>query len=77
MAKKKNEISIRSSAAEYLYFFDNEWAPGMPGTALCPLDPELGINWPIFVDARDLNQISEKDSKAPTLKELRNILGMN
>ncbi|MBE5844959.1 MAG: dTDP-4-keto-6-deoxy-D-glucose epimerase [Butyrivibrio sp.] len=56
---------------EYLYFFDNEWAPGMPGTALCPLDPELGIQWPIAVDTNDLNQISEKDSKAPTIKELR------
>ena len=62
---------------EYLYFFDNEWSPGMPGTALCPLDPELGIKWPIPIDSRDINQISEKDSKAPTLKELRKTLGMN
>lgn len=62
---------------EYLYFFDNEWTPGMPGTALCPLDPELGIEWPITIDISNLNQISEKDSKAPTLKELCNILGMN
>ncbi len=62
---------------EYLYFFDNEWAPGMPGTALCPLDPELDIKWPIPIDTNDLNQISEKDSKAPTLTELRNKLGMD
>lgn len=62
---------------EYLYFFDNEWTPGMPGTALCPLDPELGIPWPIPIDAADLNQISEKDSKAPTLKELRDRIGVN
>ena len=62
---------------EYLYFFDNEWAPGMPGTALCPLDPELDIKWPIDVDINDLNQISEKDSKAPTLTQLRELLGMN
>lgn len=62
---------------EYLYFFDNEWVPGMPGTALCPLDPELDIEWPIAIDTNDLNQISEKDSKAPTLKELRKILGMD
>lgn len=61
---------------EYLYFFDNEWSPGMPGTALCPLDPELCIKWPIPINTSDLNQISEKDSKAPTFKELRNILGM-
>ncbi|WP_026669700.1 dTDP-4-dehydrorhamnose 3,5-epimerase family protein [Butyrivibrio sp. AE3006] len=63
--------------SEYLYFFDNEWAPGMPGTALCPLAPELGINWPIEIDTNDLNQISEKDSKAPTLTELRSKLGMD
>jgi dTDP-4-dehydrorhamnose 3,5-epimerase len=63
--------------SEYLYFFDNEWAPGMPGTALCPLAPELGINWPIDIDTSDLNQISEKDSKAPTLTELRSKLGMD
>lgn len=62
---------------EYLYFFDNEWSPGMPGTALCPLDTELGIKWPIAIDASDPNQISEKDSKAPTFKELCKILGMN
>lgn len=62
---------------EYLYFFDNEWIPGMPGTALCPLDPELDIKWPISIDISNLNQISEKDSNAPTLKELRKILGMN
>ncbi len=41
------------------------------------LDPELGIKWPISIDTSDLNQISEKDSKAPTFKELRKILGMN
>ena len=62
---------------EYLYFFDNEWAPGMPGTALCPLDPALDIKWPIAVDTNDLNQISEKDSKAPSLDELRTKLGLN
>ena len=61
---------------EYLYFFDNEWAPGMPGTALCPLDPELEINWPINIDINNLNQISEKDSKAPTLQALRKNFGL-
>lgn len=55
---------------EYLYCFDNEWVPGMPGTALCPLDAELAINWPIPIDPHNRNQISEKDSKAPTFKEL-------
>lgn len=62
---------------EYLYFFDNEWASGMSGTALCPLDPELEIKWPIDINTNDLNQISEKDSKAPTFAELRNKLDKN
>ena len=31
----------------------------------------------ISIDTSDLSQISEKDSKAPTLKELRKVLGMN
>ena len=46
----------------------------MPGTALCPLDPDLGIEWPLSIDINNLNQISQKDSKAPTFKELRKIL---
>lgn len=62
---------------EYLYFFDNEWTPGMPGTALCPLDPALGIEWPIAIDISNLNQISEKDSKAPTLKGLHSFIADN
>lgn len=55
---------------EYLYFFDNEWVPGMSGVALCPIDPELGIEWPIEIDPNNLDQISEKDLKAPKLHEI-------
>ena len=55
---------------EYLYFFDNEWQPGMSGVALTPLDAALNIRWPIPIDAQNREQISEKDSKAPTLKEV-------
>lgn len=55
---------------EYLYFFDNEWQPGMSGVALTPLDAALNIRWPIPIDAQNCEQISEKDSKAPTLKEV-------
>lgn len=55
---------------EYLYFFDNEWIPGMSGVALSPLDSELGIDWPITIDSNNRNQISEKDLNAPTLREL-------
>jgi dTDP-4-dehydrorhamnose 3,5-epimerase len=53
---------------EYLYFFDNEWVPKMPGTALCPLDPALNIEWPIKIDPDNLEQISKKDASAPNLQ---------
>jgi dTDP-4-dehydrorhamnose 3,5-epimerase len=56
---------------EYLYCFDKEWAPGMAGQAVNPLDPALGIDWPIPVDSTDRSQISQKDLEAPRLAELR------
>ena len=56
---------------QYLYCFDEEWAPGMAGLACNPLDPELGIDWPVPVDPDDLAQVSEKDRTAPALAELR------
>lgn len=57
-------------ATQYLYCFDHEWAPGMPGRACTPLDPQLGIDWPIPVDPADPAQISAKDRDAPTLADL-------
>ncbi|MDN5437264.1 MAG: dTDP-4-dehydrorhamnose 3,5-epimerase, partial [Lactococcus sp.] len=51
-------------------FFDNEWQPGMSGVALTPLDSELGIDWPIGLNPNNLDQVSEKDAKAPTLKTI-------
>lgn len=33
-------------SCQYLYLFSDEWAPGMPGTAIHPLDPALHIDWP-------------------------------
>lgn len=55
---------------QYLYCFDREWAPGMSGKALTPLDPALGIAWPIAVDAGNRSQVSEKDLNAPPLADL-------
>lgn len=69
-----NGFQALEDGTEYLYFFDNEWVKGMAGTALTPLDPALGVDWPIPIDPTDREQLSEKDSKAPTLKEL---LGQN
>lgn len=59
----------------YVYCFDAEWMPGMAGTACTPLDPELGIEWPIPVDPDDPTRISAKDRTAPTLAAIRAELG--
>jgi dTDP-4-dehydrorhamnose 3,5-epimerase len=50
---------------QYVYCFDREWAPGMAGVACTPLDPALGIEWPLPVDRDDPTQISQKDRDAP------------
>ncbi len=67
-----NGFQALEDATEYLYFFDREWTAGMPGAALAPLDPELGIDWPIPVDVDDRAMISEKDLNAPRYAAVRN-----
>ncbi|MDP1819887.1 MAG: dTDP-4-dehydrorhamnose 3,5-epimerase [Acidimicrobiales bacterium] len=57
-------------STQYLYCFDQEWAPGMAGVACTPLDPALGIDWPLPIDLADRRQISEKDRDAPGLADL-------
>lgn len=59
--------SVSEAPTQYLYCFDSEWAPGMAGTAVSPLDPALGIAWPLPVDTDDPAQISAKDVGAPPL----------
>lgn len=54
----------------YLYCFDREWEPGMAGTAVHPLDPELAIPWPLPVDPADESQLSPKDAGLPTWAEV-------
>lgn len=53
----------------YVYCFDREWEPQMPGRACTPLDPALGIDWPLPVDPDDPEQISAKDRDAPGLAQ--------
>lgn len=55
---------------EYLYCFDQEWAPGMPGACVHPLDPDLAIPWPRPVDPADPGQLSAKDAAQPWLGEV-------
>ncbi|MFN2562021.1 MAG: dTDP-4-dehydrorhamnose 3,5-epimerase family protein [Jatrophihabitans sp.] len=50
---------------QYLYCFDAEWVPGMPGVSVTPLDPQLAIPWPIDLDPADPALISAKDAQAP------------
>lgn len=59
---------------QYLYCFDQEWQPGMRGLACNPLDPALGIEWPLPVDRDDRAQISQKDLDAPLLADLEGAL---
>lgn len=54
---------------QYLYCFDHEWQPGMAGIGVHPLDPTLGIRWPLPVDAGDPSVFSAKDAAQPTLAE--------
>jgi dTDP-4-dehydrorhamnose 3,5-epimerase len=65
-----NGFQALDEATQYLYCFDDEWTPGMAGLACTPLDPALGIEWPIPVDRDDRAQISQKDLDAPLLADL-------
>lgn len=62
--------STSKGTSQYLYCFDAEWSPEIPGYSVNPLDPELNINWPIQVSESDYNLISRKDAAAPSLKEI-------
>lgn len=63
--------SFQSTSDEpsiYLYYFEKEWQPGMPGLACNPLDPDLNIEWPIKDSGGMI--LSEKDRANPNLKEI-------
>jgi dTDP-4-dehydrorhamnose 3,5-epimerase len=62
--------SVSDGTTQYLYTFDNEWSAGMAGTDVNPLDPALGIAWPVPVDPDDLQQVSAKDRGLPTLAQV-------
>lgn len=63
--------SVSEGGTQYLYCFTEEWKPGMAGTAFSPLDPGLGIDWPISVDPTNPAQVSGKDAGAPLFSEHR------
>jgi dTDP-4-dehydrorhamnose 3,5-epimerase len=59
-----------ADGCQYLYCFDAEWQPGMAGVAVNPLDPALGIEWPVPIDATNPQQVSAKDATSPMFSEL-------
>jgi dTDP-4-dehydrorhamnose 3,5-epimerase len=65
-----NGFQAVSDPCHYVYCFDAEWLPDMPGSAVTPLDPHLAIAWPIPIDPDDPSQISRKDRDAPRLADL-------
>jgi dTDP-4-dehydrorhamnose 3,5-epimerase len=60
--------AVSDPGCQYLYCFDAEWQPGMPGVSVNPLDPELGVAWPIAVEPTDRAMVSGKDIAAPPLE---------
>lgn len=62
-----NGFQSLEGGTQFLYCFDVEWAPGMAGVACTPLDPDLGIDWPLPIDPDDPAQLSVKDRDAPRL----------
>ncbi len=65
-----NGFQALEDGTQYLYGFSIEWAPGMPGQAVTPLDPALGLTWPIPVDVDDRTVLSVKDRDAPLLADV-------
>ena len=62
--------AVAPGVTQYVYCFTQEWVPGMPGTACTPVDPALGIEWPLPIDLDDRSQISQKDLDAPLFADL-------
>jgi len=65
-----NGFQALVDGTQYVYCFDGEWQPGMAGLACNPLDPELGIAWPVAVDPDDRANVSAKDVALPTRAEV-------
>jgi dTDP-4-dehydrorhamnose 3,5-epimerase len=60
--------AVSTGGCQYFYCFNREWKPGMPGVSVHPLDPALGIGWPLPVAESDL---SERDRSLPTFAQYR------
>lgn len=65
-----NGFQALAERTQYVYCFDAEWRPDMPGRSCDPLDDQLGIEWPIEIDPDDPGLLSHKDRTAPALAQL-------
>lgn len=65
-----NGFQSLSEPCQYVYCFDTEWRPGMPGRACTPLDPSIAHLWPVPIDPDEPTQISAKDTSAASLAAL-------
>jgi dTDP-4-dehydrorhamnose 3,5-epimerase len=65
--------STGENSCVYVYALTEEWTAGMGRTAISPVDPALGLDWPIAIDPSDRSQISAKDAELPTFAELYGI----
>lgn len=62
--------STSDDPSVYLYYFEKEWSPNMPGLSCNPLDADLAIDWPVK-DGQGMI-LSDKDRANPSLKEVLN-----
>lgn len=65
--------SVSEHPSAYLYYFEQEWQPDMPGSACTPLDDKLAISWP-FPDGQGMI-LSEKDRANPKLDDAIRLTG--
>jgi dTDP-4-dehydrorhamnose 3,5-epimerase len=65
-----NGFQALEDGTQYLYAFSSEWVPGMAGQAVTPLDPALGLSWPLPIDVENRAQLSVKDRDAPQLGDV-------
>ena len=56
--------TVGAERSQYVYCFDDEWRPDMPGSSVSAVDPALGIDWPLEP------VLSAKDAALPTLAEV-------
>jgi dTDP-4-dehydrorhamnose 3,5-epimerase len=61
--------AVSVEPVQYLYGVDQEWSAGQPSIGVHPLDPALGIGWPIPIDPGDRALLSTRDAAQPALTE--------